>query len=242
MLAGKIDCTSKTLIMTKTYGYKKPVRRRHPFFKFYLAGAVLMLLAISAAAGFYFLDAKKNNSFVPQSSNIRDTYVSGAVKTFKNADFQFKDDANWVLSAKDSGSGKYTYLQYRGRQIDHQLIVYVNRTPIPLELATARVLPVKIINNNSGLEALTVSEHCVKSYGARELHRVQDKKIQNSLMLCDPDTPSYSVVVSEVGDDYRLKLKKPNGSDVQFVIIYKNQKLNPDAEKLIKITNGFKAV
>lgn len=227
--------------MSHVYGYKKPIRRHHPAFKFYFALTAVVLLLAAAGAVFYFYDMKRTSNQKTPVSAAEDTYISGTAKTFKNNDFQFKDSANWVLVPKESSANKYTYYQYRGQQLEHQLIVYVNQVPIPLYLATARVLPVRIMNNDS-FDVLNVSEPCGKSYGPGKLRDVKEISIDNALMLCDPETPQYTVVLSESGADYIISLKKSNGTTIQFVITYKNQKLEPNGDTLKNIASSFKAI
>jgi hypothetical protein len=59
-------------------------------------------------------------------------------------------------------------------------------------------------------------------------------------MLCDPDNTQYYVVLSEINGDYRLQLKRPNGTPIQFVITYKDNGLDPQPDSILNVANSFK--
>jgi hypothetical protein len=79
----------------------------------------------------------------------------------------------------------------------------------------------------------------VTQYAKGELHKVKEVSINGATMLCDPDSPQYAVVVSEINGDYRLNLKRPNGALIQFVITYKDTALSTQPDSLINVVSSF---
>jgi hypothetical protein len=102
-------------------------------------------------------------------------------------------------------------------------------------------LPVRVVNNNS-FDATAVSSPCGTSYGAQELHKVRIISLNNANMLCDPDTPQFSVVLAEINGDYQLHLQRLSGAPVQFVITYRDLRLSPGPDTIVRIANSFQAI
>jgi DNA repair exonuclease SbcCD nuclease subunit len=119
------------------------------------------------------------------------------------------------------------------------MIVYINQDPIPLYTAVPRALPVRVVNNNS-FQVTNVSSPCVDQYAKGELHKVKEVQINNATILCDPGSPQYFIILSEVNGDYHIHLKKADGTPVEFVITYKDDGLDPTPTSIINIANSFK--
>jgi hypothetical protein len=220
--------------MSSAYIYKKPVKSsKYKSFKRYLMIAAGLLIIVGGAAYFIY-----SNTHAPQKSSaisaVENTEINGNKKTFIDTDFQFQDTGDWVLDKANSTDHKRVYHKFSKSILEHEMMVYINQVPIPLYLATPRVLPVRIVNNNS-LQVTNVSAPCVREYAKGELHHVKEVSINNATMLCDPDSPQYFVVLSEINGDYRLNLKRPNGTPIQFVITYKDTGLAPLPDSLINI-------
>ncbi|MBX4188598.1 hypothetical protein KW792_00680, partial [Candidatus Saccharibacteria bacterium] len=96
-----------------------------------------------------------------------------------------------------------------------------------------------IVNNNS-LQGTDVSKPCGQAYATGELHKVKELTVGHATMLCDPDSPQYYIVLAEINGDYRLNLKRPNGTPIQFVITYKDTGLDPQPNAIQNIANSFK--
>jgi hypothetical protein len=202
--------------------------------------ALSVLVIVGSLAGVLFLDLSPDPQ-KPDTSKVQTAQVSSNMSAFRSPYFQFRDTGKWVLKADESNANKYIYYKYKGLNVEHQLIVYVNQVPIPLYLATARVLPVRIVNNDS-LDITTVSEPCVSHYAGNELHKIKTVSINQAQMLCDPDTPQYSVVLSQIDGNYQLNMTRTDGSPVKLVVTYRDLRLNPGPDTLINIAKNFQAL
>lgn len=227
--------------MADRYIYQKPPRRTsYTSFRrrFFLLSAVVIL--VGAVAAFIYFNLHVSPKPQPQASPEQDVVIAAPLQTFTNQYFKFSDTGKWILDQKSSTANKIVYIKYKGQLIEGQLDVYINQVPIPLYLATARVLPVRIVNNNS-FQVTGVSDPCANQYAGAP-HRVKEVTINGATMLCDPDAAAYSVVIAKIDGDYRLPLKRANGTPVQMVITYLNQKLDPDAQSILNIASGFQAL
>jgi hypothetical protein len=225
--------------MSSAYVYRKPVRRlKYAAFRRQLGLSILVIAPFVAVGVYIYLGYRSGSHPKPVTSGVENTQISANKVTTLNDYFQFQDSGPWVLDKKDSTANLFTYDFYNKSVLEHVLTIYMNQVPIPLYLAVPRVLPVRIINNNS-FQVTNVSDPCGQSYARGELHKVKEVTIANTTMLCDPDSPQYSVVLGEVNGDYRLNLKRPNGSPVQFVILYKDVSLDTRPDSLLNVASSF---
>jgi hypothetical protein len=211
--------------------------------RFFLAATVLLLVAIIAGAIIY--DISRSDNTRPLNSKAQIKSITGSLRTFYSPYFRFQDTGKWVQNVKESSVNKYIYYKYNGLQIVAQLVVYVNQVPISLYLATSRVLPVRIVNSNS-FDVTSISGPCGLTYGAKELHKVKNIIINGAAMLCDPDTPQYTVVLSEIGGNYQLKMHRLSGAPVQLVITYRDYnaqlETRPQTKTLGQIAGSFQSL
>lgn len=228
--------------MSDLYIYRKQVRR-HWYAKFRLRWRLVVittiLLCLTVAA--ILIDLARSDGANPQPSLVENIQITDTTNTFKTAYFQFQDSGKWVLNKRESNDNKFVYYKYRGVQPQYQLIIYRNQVPIPLYLATSRVLPVRIVNSNS-LDITNVYGPCVSQYKPGDLHKVKTVTIQGAKMLCDPDTPQFSVVVAEVDGDWRIKLQRHNGTPVTFVITFRDLTPNPGPDTLLRVADSFQSL
>jgi len=226
--------------MSSAYVYRKRMTRtRHAEFRRRIILTIIALIPFIAVGVFIYIGLRQPDQTKPVTSAVEDRTITGNKRTFTSEYFQFDDTDTWVLDKKNSTKTKLTYHKFNKNVMEAEMMVYVNQVPIPLYLATPRVLPVRIVNDNS-FEALNVSNPCGNSYAKGELHKVKEVVINSATMLCDPDSPQYYVVLSEFGGDYQLKLKRPNGQPIQFVITYKDLGLEPRPDSILSIANSFK--
>lgn len=202
-----------------------------------IAGLVLIIVAAAL-----FFDLKTSNKKTASPfSRVQNTEIANNLGVFGSTYFKFQDTGKWVFDTRDSSPSKFVYFKYRGLDLQAELTVYVNRVPIPLDLAVSRVLPVRIVNFNS-LDITGVSDRCGKTYATGELRKVRLASIAGANMLCDPDTSLYSVVLAEIGGDYRLLMHRSDGTPVQFIIIFQDQTLDPKPDSVLKIAASFRAL
>ena len=237
MLQYKID-DGLFRLMRRGYVYRRPVKRSHySNFRRQVFIAVIFLAAF-AAVGYFIYSGLHKQSVKPVTSSVTNTEITGNKVTTVNDFFQFQDSGAWVLDKNNSTTSKFTYHKFRKNVLEHEMVIYMNQVPIPLYLATPRVLPVHIVNNSS-FQVTNVSSPCVQQYAKDDPHKVKEVQVNNATMLCDPDSPQYYVVVSEINGNYQLHLKRPNGTAVQFVITYKDTGLAPQPDSLLNVISSF---
>jgi hypothetical protein len=225
--------------MKRGYVYRRPVKRSHySNFRRQMFISFLFLAAF-AAVGYFIYTGLHRQPAKPATSTVENTQITGSKQTFFNDYFQFEDTDKWVIKKDETNASKITYVKFRKNQQLAEMIVYMNQVPAVLNLAVPRVVPVKIVNNNS-LDANSVSDPCVKTYAKGELHKVKEVTISNTTMLCDPDSPQYYMIFGEMNGDYRLNLRLSDGKPVQFIITYKDTGLNPLPDAPLNIANSFK--
>ena len=200
-----------------------------------------IFVAAFVAVGYYNYLGLHRPDAKPVTSSVETTVINGNKTTFTNQYFQFQDTGKWIIEKNNTTDDRLVYHKFRKNVLEHEMVVYVNKVPNPLDLTTGRVLPIRIINNNS-FQVTNVSSPCGAQYAKDELHKVKELSINNAAMLCDPDTASYSVIVSEINANYIIKLKRGNGAPIQFVIIYKDTGVAPQPDSLLNITSSFKTI
>jgi hypothetical protein len=226
--------------MKRGYVYKQPVKRSHySNFRRNLLITLFFLIAFGGIAYLIYsgLHHQPTNSAI---SKAEITEITGNKTTFTNDYFEFQDTGKWILDKSSTKADRIVYHKFRKNAQQHELIVYVNQVPIPLYLAAQRTLPVRIVNNNS-LQVTNVSSPCGSLYAKGELHKVKEIAVSNTMMLCDPDAQQYFVVIGEVNGNYLIKLKRANGTPVQFIITYKDTGADAQPDSLINIASSFKA-
>jgi hypothetical protein len=220
------------------YVYRRPVKRSHyNNFRRQLLVTVFFLAAFGGV-GYFIYSGLHRPPAKSATSAVENIQITGNKRTFTNDYFQFDDTGTWVIDKNNTTAKKIVYDEFRKNVLEHTLVVYINQVPIPLYLATTRVLPVRIINNNS-FQATNVSNACITAYAKGALHQVKEVSLSGTTMLCDPDSPTYSVVLGEINGDYQLNLRRPNGAPIQFVIIYQDDGLSPQPDNLINIASSF---
>jgi hypothetical protein len=199
----------------------------------------IIIIALAFLYDFY----KKDQSPKTPVSKTTIKKITFDDKFISTPYFKFKDSEDWQLIKDQSTNNKFVFHKYLPNSdlVQHQLIVYINSTPPPLELAASRVLPVSINEQGNNFTASAVSDHCGKDYKPGELHKVMNRQINGSTLLCDPDQGQLRVVIAKTGGDYNLKLRRADGSVANYIIIYQNQKIDPDTDTIMQIANTFQS-
>jgi hypothetical protein len=228
--------------MADKYIFRKPVHRhKYSVFRRRFFLSVSLFIVVIAGGIWIFHSSDKTNNQTPPISDIQTQVISDQTNTYVTSYFQFQDTGKWVLDKHSSTATKFHYLKYNGQVLENQLIIYVNQEPPSGDIATLRVLPVRIASNET-FETTGVSDPCGNQYTKGESHAVKTVTINGASMYCDSDTPLYSVVISEIGGDYHLNLRRPDGSNTRFIIIYRDMTLQPNSNSLLKIANSFKVL
>lgn len=213
-------------------------RRRFLIFALLLLGAVL---AVAGVLSYDFLGG--NSSPVGDKSRLGDNYQHqiGGANLITSSYFQFGSMASWSFAPNDSTSHKLTYLLYEAGVPAHSLTIYIDQMPTQDDLATTHLLPVRIANDNS-LTVGQLSANCNGLYKASDPKVIRPVQLDGAGMLCVPDSPQYSAVVSQIGSDYSLRLKRQNGQLATYIIIYRNLSVNPDPTVFLRAMSSFKAL
>lgn len=225
--------------MAKGYTYRKPVRRsQYSNFRRYLIMVVVMI-ALFGGVGYFVYSGLHSVQKPSPLSAVEKSEITGGQATFTNDYFQFQDTGSWVIDKNNTTTDKLVYHKFNKSVILAEMIVYINQDPIPLYSAVPRALPVRIVNNNS-FQSTNVSSPCVSQYAKGAPHHVEQVSINGANILCDPDSPQYFVILSEINGDYHLHLKQANGKPIEFVVTYKDLGLDPQPNSIINIASSFK--
>lgn len=227
--------------MSRTYTFRQPVIHRHyRKLKRLLAIVAVLLIAIIAVVAYLYIQSRKSQPNQAATSQVEQLTVAGAAFTTVSDYFKFSDNGKWVLKSDESNANKFVYRKYRGEELEHSLYIYVNKEPPSSELEATRVLPVRIVNNNS-FDQTTVSDECGKQYKAGEPLQVKPVSLNGTTIICRPDTAQYVVVVAAVGGDWRLHLQRPDKTPITFQIIFRDTGRNAPIDDLIRVVSTFQA-
>ncbi len=225
--------------MSSAYVYRKPVRRsRYSEFRRRVMLVLIVLIPFIAVGIYIYLGLHNNHTSQPISA-VQNTEITGDKTTFTNDYFEFQDTGTWVIDKTNSSASKLVYHKFRKSVLEAEMIVYIDQDPIPLYTAVPRALPVRVVNDNR-LQATNVSSPCVEQYAKGELHKVKEVQVNNATILCDPDSPQYFIILSEINGDFHLHLKRPGGKPIEFVITYKDDGLAAQPNSVLNIASSFK--
>jgi hypothetical protein len=214
-------------------------------FHFHLKFLLIFIFLLMVGAGVLIYNIYTQNSApqVPLSSaTVKNITFDN--EFFSTPYFRFTDSGRWKLIAAQSTANKFVFQKFLSNSnlVQHQLIVYINTTPPPLELAASRVLPVQLNGQDDAFIPMQVSDNCSKAYKPGELHKVGLRQIEGATLLCDPDQGQFRVVLAKAGGDYNLKLKRADGIHANYIIIYQNQKIDPDTDSVMQIAQSFQSL
>jgi hypothetical protein len=212
-------------------------------FHFKLLIAFIALVVLGTIALIYSVYTQNQNPQTP-SSAATTREVSFDNEFFSTPYFRFTDAGKWKFIPAQSTATKFVFQKFLpgSELVQHQLLVYINSVPPPIDLSASRVLPVRINSNGNGFEPEQVSDHCGKSYKTGELHKVEPRQINGATLLCDPEQGQFRIVIAKTGGDYNLKLKRSNGTVANYIIIYQNQKIDPDTATARQIAQSFQSL
>jgi hypothetical protein len=214
-------------------------------FRFHLK-ALLFLTVVIFLGGIVLIYNIYTQKQTPQTpvSTASTQNISFDNEFFSTPYFRFTDSGKWKLIANQSTAYKFVFQKFlpNSELVQHQLIVYINSTPTPLDLSASRVLPVTINNENNGFAPTEVSEHCGKFYKPGELHKVEPRQVAGTTLLCDPEQGQLRVILAKIGGDYNLRLKRADGTFASYIIIYQNQKIDPDTSTAMQIARSFQSL
>lgn len=219
--------------MSRMYIHTRKYHRRNRR----LAGFVGMALVISLIIVGVNLYSRYEHLNRTSYSTINNTAVP--LTGYINPYFMFKDSAKWVQDKSQANASEVVYYQYVNGEAIRQLAVYINKVPTATQLASTRVLPVKVFNGDS-LQAGSLSGNCDQG-NTKMQQSVKEVSFAGITMVCDPSSTDYSVVLGEQGGSYELHMVKSKNPQ-QLIVLYKDFSGHPDAQTIINIANSFKVI
>src|SRR5437016_904607 len=121
--------------MNTTYKYRKPVRRSvYAVFRRHFLLTIVVVGIVGILSVFIYANTLGSHTPKPVSATAVTT-VYDPKETFIGPYFQFQDTGKWSQDKHDSTANKLVYQKYRGNVLEHELDVYINQIPIPLNLA-----------------------------------------------------------------------------------------------------------
>lgn len=213
--------------------------RKRFILKVRLVLSLFLVVMIAGSLLFYLQYVREDNPNTPESTTSETTtsIVAPSVSIFKTPYFQFQAPNSWVEVPNESSASKFVYRSLRSNLIEHELVIYASQ--IPANLESNRVLPVLFKTNNTELEPLTVSDHCLKAIGGNPSINSADIVLNGVRIKCDSDSTNYTVLVGLKDDDTVLNMIRPDGTSSGYAIYYTNLRASPDAIELSQIVETF---
>lgn len=212
-------------------------QRRHlrRIYVFFIIIAVIIGLIVLAIRLDSFLQNRLNTDDSTTSGRTS-AYFASSNKIFTTDYFQFQAPKNWAEIPSESTDEKFVYRGMNKSIVEDELIIYINH--IPGNLTATRLLPVKKVAGGKELSPGDIAGHCNK---ASKSHNIDEKVVdfKGVSINCDIDNTQFNVLVGLSGGSTLMELKRPDGSSVNYSILYRNVEAVPDASDLIQIVQSF---
>lgn len=220
------------------YDYNVSLHRRNRFKHRIFLLTIFIIFLAAVAFAVIRIDAYLEKERNPASSTTSERttgYFAPTTQIFRSPYFQFQTNKTWAEVPSETTKSKFVYRSLRNNLVEHDLTVYIS--PIPADVATTYVLPVTLKNNNTELVPQTVSSHCK----GEEATTAQDsmKVVAKVNMLCDGDNTQYSVAVGKPGASTTLNMRRPDGAQVDYLIVYRNVTARQEPSQLYDIIASF---
>jgi hypothetical protein len=228
--------------MNDRYIFQKPPHRsRYAAYKRRLKAVFGLLLVVGVMGVFVYANLHTGPKNAAQTSPVINTEITGDITTYQSPYFKFQDSGDkWVLEKDRTTNSKFIYVKYHGQSLIGSIIFYVNQDTY-MGAGTTRVLPVRLVNDNS-FQVTSVSDPCVSQYGLNEPHLTKEIDDQGTRMYCAAGNDQYTVIVSEIGGDYHLHLKRPDGTPLLIEITYSSNEIDPSSSSLISVISSFQTI
>ena len=223
-----------------SYHSRKRVLRRLRYVLLVLMAIVLMGIGVLA----YDVYRSSMASDTPSASTkpVSST-IASSTEIHNSAYFQFQTPDKWRAIANETKDGHYVYRQYDGPLVEQEFVIDVNKTTevaLPL-VQTTRVQPVRTSEGGTILLEGAVSDHCKKSVPKGTDHTPQMIKINQVTFACNPDSTSYIVTIGVIGAGESIMLRRVDGSNATYRMMYKNVTAQPNARDLDDMLRTFEA-
>ncbi len=200
---------------------------------------ILCVVLVIAAGGFLLVDSiiLKRKTVIPSKPTTETkAAIVSSIDIFKTQHFQFQASKKWIFVANESTDTKFVYRYLRETLVEHALTIYVN-DPSEKDSASRLLL---VSQTEASLKAGELSEHC-KTLLPKDARNVkQQANFKGATFMCTPDSQEYSIVLGMNGQDASaLRLKRPDGSDVTYSIVYQNLTISPNTREIYDIAGSF---
>lgn len=220
------------------YDYQVSSNKKKRFIKriyITLVGIAVIFILVLFAIQIDLYIQEKNNPTEQTTTSKSTSYFAKKTDIFTTKYFQFQAYDNWTAVTSETTDNKYVYRSFNKNIIEQELVIYVNE--LPSDISITRILPVDVIND-SELEPAEISDHCNGAVGGPKVDEAL-VKFQKVSFLCDVDNTQYNLAIGVIGGSTQIKLTRPDKSEANYLIYYKNLKAVPDASQLPEIISSF---
>lgn len=202
------------------------------------------LLIASVIIGYDWIRNQMSNTNTIVSRENNTSVQSANVSVYRTEYFQFQASEQWVALASQTTDKRFTFVKKNRSLVSSRIVVYVDRPAAELDsdYKITNVLPVEIGPNNDLVNIGEVSNHCSTSWPEGLLKnptRITHKEVS---FVCAPDSNQYNVVVGGRGDTEQLRMKRNDGSEATYLIIYSDLTAYPGTGDIYEVISSFQAL
>lgn len=210
--------------------------RRVKWLVFFISFVIISGISVFAAA--VFLQSQQSQQQAPATSNPRTSTVTPSVNILRSNYFQFQAPRTWVEVAGETTPTKFVYRSFQAQLVKQDLTIYVNSSKSNTNIT--RVLPVNILANGR-LTPDKISNHCSSALPPATVARKDPAGVSlyGITFTCTPDSVAYTVAIGQKQKGTVLTLKRPDGTNATYEIIYRNVMAVPDTQDLLSIIENF---
>lgn len=221
----------------KNYHHKSRRSRRTT------ALAVFVTTIVIGIAGYIAYDVI-SQLFDRQAPVSRANYSSvqgDSVNLFSSPYFQFQADDTWKEMSGEETPTHFVYRSYKSTLVTRDITIDINKgqpeaTPL---VRTTRVYPVTVDGSGKLISQGGTSDHC-NTLMPKNALQVPTPVVQHQVsFVCNPDAIIYQVVVGLIGGNTNISIPRPNGSNANYMITYRDLTINSSDAALRTIIQSF---
>jgi hypothetical protein len=175
----------------------------------------------------------------PESTTSVSANEGAQVRLFTTEFFQFQADNKWVEIPEASTKNKFVFKAKNGPLVEHQLAVYVNEIPPPSEYFGTRLVAVDVLPEGRLTNIDSVSEHCKKAAPAGAKNEPLLLKFLDVKINCNVGGTNYRVLVGVRNGTNSIEMKRPNGENATYTLVYDDVTANPSGNQIGYILPTF---
>lgn len=221
--------------------------RRRLLIKLRIIYFIVALLLVAGAIVLYWVYIRDDVINEKTVSEQTTSVVAPTITTFKTPYFQFQAATSWVEAPKESTVNKFVYRSYDKTLLEHQLTVYVNQIPDPMEFKATRVLPVDVVTDpgskSSRFVLSDVSEPCTPALKKDVIPPdVQVVNFKGVTFTCYGMINQYNVLIGKLGGETNITMIRTDGSSAVYTIQYKDLRAVNNPTEINQIANTFQSL